>query len=463
MQLTFLGHQGWAFQTTTTFVLLDPLEQEMGNGARRLPVWPKRRVDLEALPPVSGLVISHEHSDHFDLSTLYRLPYRGVVYIPELASAAMRGALTDLGFTPREMKPFERFEIGGLRFTPLGLAANPLELEVQGLLVTDASDNQSSFLTLIDGVPDEGLFRWLASNCPKRSIDNFTNNFVEPRPQLSNINTPTELSYGKLVAELIQFVERFRPKRVLLSGQGWCYTAEQDYLNHELFAVDNDMLLRAGELLYPSIEWLHPAPGTTLSASTEGLSEAPFVRRSTQTQKKFNGARRGRVEPWSGARTLSVNKLESVLTFVRNEFGALVDLHSPRLMQGLHTLRLQQGSSLEPTLFLRVRNGSDIADYKFDPGLRKFVVVDCLGNPAAQYSVGCEVWATDLLSLIEGEEEAFFVYETAVRRWCHYPELLGEPVCIEIFSAFSPRYRSSQYLRAYRARLKDLQSHGLLN
>lgn len=453
MQITFLGHQGWAFTGREGLVLLDPLVRAMGNGPVRLPVWPPRTLLTERMPPIAGLILSHEHSDHFDLDTLQRLPYRGTVHIPDLASSAMRGALADLGFTVRLMTPLQAFRIGDLAFTPLGMLYNPLERDVHGLLVQ--GDGGHSFMTTIDGVPHEHLDEWLRRHCPARTLDNYTNNFVEPLPHISNVPGRPELSYGRAVARLVAFAERFSPRRVILSGQGWCFPTERGALNHAFFPVTNEMLADAGRRLLGSIEWWAAAPGEIWDLSEPSLrGVAPYVRPEAPVDRTYRcGAADGPTSPWCGERWLPADALAQVLTFVREEYGPLLEVHATTLQQGLHTLAAAGQTTPEPTIFVRILDGEGFHDLRFNRGTLRFDPTDAPGNPAQRYCAGIEVWASDLHALIAGREEAYLIYESSVRRFCHYPDLLGDPICIEAFAPFAPRFRPAAYLAAYRERL----------
>jgi L-ascorbate metabolism protein UlaG (beta-lactamase superfamily) len=73
--LTFLGHSSWLIQTAAANLLLDPMYSRragplnwFGPPRVRMPAIP-----FDALPPVSTILLSHNHYDHCDLATLRRL------------------------------------------------------------------------------------------------------------------------------------------------------------------------------------------------------------------------------------------------------------------------------------------------------------------------------------------------------------------------------------------------------
>src|SRR5882757_8846778 len=140
MKITFLGHQGWQIENNKgRSFLLDPILEEIGNGAARLPVWPQRRLDFSKMAPIDAVIISHEHADHFSLETLAALPPRCKIYISDLASLAMATAIREMGFQVERFTALDTFSINGLKITPLPALYNKLEPHVYALLVQDDS------------------------------------------------------------------------------------------------------------------------------------------------------------------------------------------------------------------------------------------------------------------------------------------------------------------------------------
>lgn len=456
MKVTFLGHQGWAFESAGV-TLVDPLFEAMGNGKARLPVWPPRRLDLEGLSPITGLVLTHEHSDHFDLDTLWRLPYRGDVWIPSLSSSAMRIALTDMGYSVRQMEAFQAFVTGtGLTFVPLSLQSSTMERDVYGLLVRDAGGH--SFLTTVDGVPHESLGHWLAQQCPARSIDNFTNNYIQQLEPLSDLPYNPELALGEMTKGLIEFVEHFRPSRVIISGLGWHHTGRHEYLNHKFFTVTNDRLQQVGQLVFPHIDWIAARPGQQFDPGQAGL-EPVGVRGVHPLAPKDRGVRVATptgTTPWVDLEPLSGADLARVDEFIQSSYGTILGAHAPELMAALYELKMQPELPFSPTLLIRLRNGEKAFDYALDHGSLQFMPVVVDGNPARRHAMGFELWALDLLTLLNSDEEAFLIYESSVRHWNNAPGLVSAPILIEAFGWFAPRFRQRETLGAYRRRLSQI-------
>jgi N-acyl-phosphatidylethanolamine-hydrolysing phospholipase D len=73
--LTWVGHSSFLIQIGGRNLLVDPVWSAyaspiQGVGPRR---WVEPGVDLEALPPIDGILISHDHYDHLDRPTVRRL------------------------------------------------------------------------------------------------------------------------------------------------------------------------------------------------------------------------------------------------------------------------------------------------------------------------------------------------------------------------------------------------------
>jgi L-ascorbate metabolism protein UlaG (beta-lactamase superfamily) len=108
--LTWAGHASFVLQVGGKTLLLDPVWSErIPGGIRRLQ---PPGVRLEGLPPVDGVLLSHNHYDHLDLPTLKRLGAGVPLYVP----AGLGRWLRRRGFTNvQEFDWWESATIGTLR------------------------------------------------------------------------------------------------------------------------------------------------------------------------------------------------------------------------------------------------------------------------------------------------------------------------------------------------------------
>ncbi|MEA3144188.1 MAG: hypothetical protein QOG31_1512 [Thermoplasmata archaeon] len=107
--VTWVGHASFVLQMSGTTLLLDPVwSLRLPGGIRRLQA---PGVPWEQLPPVDGVLLSHNHFDHLDLPTLRRLP-EGT---PILAPAGLAGWLRKQGLPhAREFDWWEGGAVGNL-------------------------------------------------------------------------------------------------------------------------------------------------------------------------------------------------------------------------------------------------------------------------------------------------------------------------------------------------------------
>lgn len=458
MRLTFLGHQGWHFEHNGRSFLLDPILEAMGNGAARLPIWPQRRLDFSRYEPLDGVIISHEHADHFSLDTLHALPRRCRIYISDLSSHALATAIAEMGFAVERFAALRSFAISGVSITPLPGLYNTLEPDTYALLMQDASG--ASFLTAIDTVTHPDICAWLAQHCPVRTLDNLTNNFVEPRQPLVRDPLAFTQSRAIVAGNMMDFAQKFRPRRAVVSGQGWSFQGDKEALNHGFFSVDNAWVTAAARELAPHIEWFEGTPGLrfTLQGDSISIDESPLIGPVQMPSRKFDPASVQIGEPfppWSGVRALPPERMKAVREFIVQRLGEGIGAHSPKLMEALYYLKFQESGSLLPSLGLSVRNGETRSLYELDYG--QLLFHEAKAGRSKPPAVGIELWASDLELLIGAEEESFMIFESAMQRWSHVPAIIGESMLIEALMWFTSRFRSREQLAFYRKRIAELR------
>lgn len=95
MRVTLLGHASVLVEMGPMKILMDPILQDPFEEGMVVSC-PKREIDIEQLPPIDVIVISHRHPDHFDLRSLDRLSRNCQVCCP--ADPLIAHALKLLGF-----------------------------------------------------------------------------------------------------------------------------------------------------------------------------------------------------------------------------------------------------------------------------------------------------------------------------------------------------------------------------
>jgi hypothetical protein len=323
-------------------------------------------------------------------------------------------------------------------------------------LMRDASG--ASFLTAIDTVAHPDICAWLARHCPVRTLDNLTNNFVEPRQALIDDPQSHTKSRAVVAGNMIEFVQRFGPRRAVISGQGWSFAGAKAGLNKGFFSVDNQWLARAAGELAPHVEWFEGIPGMRFTLRGGGLSvdesgAVPAITRSDRTFDPQSVRTPQAYAPWTGVMEIPAARLARIGEFICERYGQILLAHAPRLAERLYYLKCQGAGDFSPALAITVRNAESYRIYELDYGHLLFRDVTSSAPPCA---VGFEIWASDFELLLGAAEEAFMVCESAVRTWSFVPEAIDAAMLSESFMWFTPRFRPEAFLAFYRSRIAAL-------
>ncbi len=114
-----LGHSSHLLKLRGSYWLIDPVFGERASpfsfaGPKRFHPTP---LPLEALPPITGLILSHDHYDHLDVPTIEYLRQRVQRYFVPLAVGAR---LQRMGVAPDRITEFDWWQSaahGGVRLT----------------------------------------------------------------------------------------------------------------------------------------------------------------------------------------------------------------------------------------------------------------------------------------------------------------------------------------------------------
>ncbi|MFH2130532.1 MAG: MBL fold metallo-hydrolase [bacterium] len=119
LSVTWIGHSSYLLKIDGKTILLDPYFSDL---ASPLIIGPKRYVppgiSLKNLPPIDGIILSHNHYDHLDAETVENLT--GKEKIRVFVPLGLKPFFTDRGYTRvSELDWHESIEMDGLRLTAL--------------------------------------------------------------------------------------------------------------------------------------------------------------------------------------------------------------------------------------------------------------------------------------------------------------------------------------------------------
>ena len=156
MRVTICGHAGLFVETADCRILIDPLFADSISGGA-IGFAPARRFDVSALGPVTHLVVSHGHPDHFHPETLSAFPRDAPVVVP--TDAHLIAGLRGLGFDNLVvLDDWQTYSHGSTAFraTPSDFAG----VDEMGVLI---ADGPSTFWDTVDTIITPPLGERLAS------------------------------------------------------------------------------------------------------------------------------------------------------------------------------------------------------------------------------------------------------------------------------------------------------------
>jgi len=117
--ITWIGHSSYLLRIENKHFLLDPFFSDI---ASPLPIGPERFVPpgiaFEKLPPIDGLVISHNHYDHLDAKCIEGLPGKDKVSV--FVPLGLKSFFTKRGYqNVRELDWHQSAQLDGIRLTAL--------------------------------------------------------------------------------------------------------------------------------------------------------------------------------------------------------------------------------------------------------------------------------------------------------------------------------------------------------
>lgn len=192
LKLTFLGHQSWIVTHNKTNLYIDPVlfsEYGLAPTNLRIPLEYQVKTKLSSLPTPSAILLTHEHSDHFDPRSLIHFKKNTPIYISEKASTVCFEIIKGLGFKNiKKLLCEKELKIGTLLIHPLSeilLAEFSDEFDTLPLLIRDYKKTDA-FLTAVD--------IWLSPRSKRKIIQLLGKN---KRPLINMVGSALRLILAK--------------------------------------------------------------------------------------------------------------------------------------------------------------------------------------------------------------------------------------------------------------------------
>lgn len=420
LRASFLGYNGWLIETQGVRILIDPLlEEYFGNAllsGSRLKVLPPRLFAFDKFPPIDAVIISHEHSDHFDLRSFAMIDPDIPVYLSCRSSIAARTILREMDFPVRELEPGIMCHVGPLEVLPLSpdhfKMNNNDEWDCLGLFVREPFHGGALF-TSMDVIPTGDMLQRI-----RKSID--TNYLLSFRD--GNLNWTT---YQNL-------------EKVLFGSPNGQTCTESDEITNSL-REDGILNIVPGQSLVVTGGQIVSTEKDILFLSSESLMFPKDSHRVTNVG--------GRYDPIIGQAELS-DKALMELSGLLEEFAEY--LYGGWLFRKFLSLSsdVLEGKKATLIILLIIDTDNEYVAFEYDLQACAFNSVT-EDQPVAKYLCGIECWASDFLGVLRGDIEPRLLAMGHSRSWTS-GQSAPDPLLGALFPFCHPLRRPQERLGMYR-------------
>ncbi len=437
--VTHLGWQSWLLHTADGALLIDPLlGDSVGRGfppyRQTLPSWPPRRLDLAAFPPLSAVVITHEHEDHLDLPSLARVDRSVPVWLSDRTSAAARTILPEMGFRVGLFDAGDSFRAGPFEIqVPSSLKA-PTECfedewDVLPLLVC-AREGNGNFFTNVDAPVTRGMLEVVerAQSRDGREVETVTAIGGELRVGRSH-EVPPPTGHAGHGAPRRRSAGGADPLAALAAGgavpcrAGNTVVMEEGRLRGWRYELPFVATLPQAEWPPPPVFW----PDPEAAHAPVGACHEPTAAELHEIQEGLC-----RIAEW---------------------------MYGGPIFRFLLSCERPQRGRRAPHMILVLRTTPDDAyGFEYQPRQCAFVPIETIASEAAIGQVAC--WAGDLLALLRGQVEPRTVLAGFREAWAPSPPYRMPFSMLVLWPYFHPLRHPEACLRQYRRLLARSQGEG---
>ncbi|MEE4026081.1 hypothetical protein V1Y59_23575 [Gordonia sp. PKS22-38] len=485
MDMTFIGHNAMYFGGDDG-LLVDPvLEKTYGDDYTSSPVeiYPPRQVLFDEMPRPSAIVVSHEHSDHFQVASLNRLDRSATVYVGPLMPQPIRTLLSNLGFEVIVAKFGQEYSAGDdvlFQLYPAGNNTALWESRVSQIYVRDAvTPDLGGIFVTVDALPSERFIQDVrAGIVPAPSVYGCSNNAQVTPPGVygSTDNMVDEHTFAgvgqrsaipgvEILAAL--FDDSLTPfpelldADLLITGGGFL----KDYEQMGPFPLSDQKVMAAAlQRLCENTMAFGPSPGDRFEFKSGRLkqtdADATWVRLDTRRWNELMQRRErfiqedGRIPSKEISASLTTNEVADVLPVVEDGLAYLARL----LLTTDYSAMLKRSSIDEGRahdLFLfRLVNGGDRYEWALDLRLSRFIPVDDAtadSDAVAHYPFGICTQLADWYNVLTGHLQIWDIVGVAMRSW--YPSDYGRSPVFALYNGFGEQARPDIAFDIYKRQL----------
>lgn len=459
---TFLGHQGWLFQSARTCLLVDPLLCEDFGQAHALEyrVYPPRVLKPESFPKVDAVLLTHEHDDHFDIPSLCKLDRKIPVFLSARSSVAGYRVLTELGFQVRPLVPGVAFQFRDLEVLPLcGDHVNTNTGDEWDTLpfAIRHTEGAGSFFSMVDCTMTPAHIESVRSRIPRPGLVGWTNNTLDRSHMADYLPVRTDATEPftqRMSAGYTQINELWgEPSAMLMCAGGFAFEGARAWLNGRFFCVDPERVSTAMAERHPAGRFFATRPGQTFHMEGNVLKEVeeqvPFLgtqpREGWPSRQKTPLGELPDYAPATGRRELDKKDLEKLRTRLKEFAESLV---GSTLFKSLYSMLDVEAKDHALTFALILRSGAQRMAFVYNPTACTFEPGPA-DNPRGTYLAGLECWAADMLAVLGGELGPIALSYGRAALWNALPERFNFNIFGELYRISHPLRRPAEVYRTY--------------
>ncbi len=276
IEWNYLGHAGWLCVANGLRILCDPLLEPTHHGGV-FEVAPRRTIHAPALRP-DFIVITHAHTDHFDIPSLRRLAQMDPDTVVFTSDAIVEFAAKKLGFaTVHRAATDERIALDQVELLTTRSYADSVEW---GLIVTCNGLTTWNQVDTVHRSPDD-VVETLARAARGLTLPSLTDHvdlllarwqpLCEIAPMLGHRSTFAYQDYARLLEEVAATHARW----VVPASAGGRHVAPFEWLNHFSHPLPMSRFLRDISLRMPEVKALPAHAGARYILSPQGVHFEP--------------------------------------------------------------------------------------------------------------------------------------------------------------------------------------------
>jgi len=458
---TFLGHQGWMFQSKRACLLVDPLLCEPFGHTQVLQykVFPPRVWDLAAMPPVDAVILTHEHDDHFDIPSLAKLDRRIPIHLSARSSSAAHEILRTMGFSAHPLVPGSPVKCKDLELVAFAgdhMSVNSGdEWDTLPFLVRHTGGS-GNFFSMVDIPLTESVINRARAHAPEPGIIGWTNNALDWSHMASYLaarDEGTQDCFVKMGVGHKLITETWgTPSAMLMCAGGFTFEGERAWMNERVFCVDTAIVCHAMKQIYPAEHFVPAHPGQTFTMEANRLRKVDPSTAFLTVEPIETWPSRARTDvaaidyaPATGRRAFDDASLPALHAGLAALAQAMV---GGPLFRSLHSLQDDELGEKKPSFaFSLRREGRAPLVYSYAATSCSFV--SSADDPERSHVAGITCWASDLLAVLEGELGPIALTFGRARLWNALPERFGFDVFGALYGVSHPLRRPKETLATY--------------